>query len=415
MRTHSGNVGAVIADIGAITINSLAQYGIPYDELIFGKPWADVYVDDLAVNANLDTYRELGWVAEDDHGPTSNHMAEVKKAKQCGMVASRAFNHVQVLGDKIVKSSRSQQILGELYFYCHIPEAVAHLFPKIHAVEFIDETSTYSITMQKLSGSSYSQLLVGRSLTKGRLRAMLSAVRHIHNASDLSICQISIPPKLETLFQERHVEDMTKTDIYANYSRKLKSRYNQYIMDYESLDSSTVSKLVTTLTSRLEAYERDGRGIFASVIHGDPVLSNAILNDISRQVHLFDVRCQQGEALTLAGDVLYDLAKILQSLNGYDHIIMAENECFDEGSAEAVMSRIVPLEDRILLMKLQEEVFWPFVKESYGGKVKRQDLLDITSSLLFTLIPLHGESRRAIFLKMAQNMIEHSLACPLEL
>ena len=51
MRTHHGNVGAVIADIGATTIESLRRYGIPYHELCFGKPYAQFYIDDLAVSA----------------------------------------------------------------------------------------------------------------------------------------------------------------------------------------------------------------------------------------------------------------------------------------------------------------------------------------------------------------------------
>lgn len=33
MRTHSGNVSAVVADVGHITIESLKRFGIPYDEV----------------------------------------------------------------------------------------------------------------------------------------------------------------------------------------------------------------------------------------------------------------------------------------------------------------------------------------------------------------------------------------------
>ncbi len=49
MRTHSGNVGKIMADIGKVTLDWLAKYNIPYDEIVFGKPWADVYIDDNAV------------------------------------------------------------------------------------------------------------------------------------------------------------------------------------------------------------------------------------------------------------------------------------------------------------------------------------------------------------------------------
>eukprot|EP00242_Pyramimonas_sp_CCMP2087_P001077 CAMPEP_0198228712 /NCGR_PEP_ID=MMETSP1445-20131203/113742_1 /TAXON_ID=36898 /ORGANISM="Pyramimonas sp., Strain CCMP2087" /LENGTH=419 /DNA_ID=CAMNT_0043909131 /DNA_START=99 /DNA_END=1355 /DNA_ORIENTATION=- len=50
MRTHNGNIGGVTADIGVVTFRTLKEIGIPYDEIFFGKPWAQFYVDDLAVD-----------------------------------------------------------------------------------------------------------------------------------------------------------------------------------------------------------------------------------------------------------------------------------------------------------------------------------------------------------------------------
>jgi len=61
MRTHSANVGSVIADIGALTIDQLDEFDIPYHELLFGKPFADFYVDDKAVLPFLDEiHKETG-------------------------------------------------------------------------------------------------------------------------------------------------------------------------------------------------------------------------------------------------------------------------------------------------------------------------------------------------------------------
>ena len=60
MRTHGGNVGRVIADIGELTIRQLKEFAIPYDELVFGKPYADFYIDDKAVLPYVDLYKETG-------------------------------------------------------------------------------------------------------------------------------------------------------------------------------------------------------------------------------------------------------------------------------------------------------------------------------------------------------------------
>lgn len=50
MRTHQGNIGLVIADVGLITLETLKRLDIPYDEIYFGKPQADFYIDDKAIN-----------------------------------------------------------------------------------------------------------------------------------------------------------------------------------------------------------------------------------------------------------------------------------------------------------------------------------------------------------------------------
>ena len=61
MRTHNGNVGAIIADVGEVTIKSLKDAKVDYDELVFGKPWAQFYIDDKAVWAYADLEKELGY------------------------------------------------------------------------------------------------------------------------------------------------------------------------------------------------------------------------------------------------------------------------------------------------------------------------------------------------------------------
>ena len=44
-------VGAVVADVGAVTLEWLKKHEIPHDEVCFGKPWGQFYIDDLAVDA----------------------------------------------------------------------------------------------------------------------------------------------------------------------------------------------------------------------------------------------------------------------------------------------------------------------------------------------------------------------------
>ena len=49
MKTCEGNVGMVIARQGKTLLDWLERHNIPYDELHFGKPHADIYIDDNAL------------------------------------------------------------------------------------------------------------------------------------------------------------------------------------------------------------------------------------------------------------------------------------------------------------------------------------------------------------------------------
>jgi capsule biosynthesis phosphatase len=52
MRTHGGNIGAIMKHTAPTLINWLADNEIPYDEIHFGKPWCGhdgFYVDDRAI------------------------------------------------------------------------------------------------------------------------------------------------------------------------------------------------------------------------------------------------------------------------------------------------------------------------------------------------------------------------------
>ena len=49
MRSCKGNVSEVINKIGKTTTEWLEKWKIPYDEIYFGKPYGDIYIDDLAI------------------------------------------------------------------------------------------------------------------------------------------------------------------------------------------------------------------------------------------------------------------------------------------------------------------------------------------------------------------------------
>ena len=61
MKTCNGNVGLVQKKVANITLQWLKKYEVVYDEIHFGKPWADIYIDDNA-------YRFKKWNEISDDG-----------------------------------------------------------------------------------------------------------------------------------------------------------------------------------------------------------------------------------------------------------------------------------------------------------------------------------------------------------
>ena len=49
MKSTDANLGKVIARKGLVTLEWLENHQIEFDELYFGKPYADIYIDDNAL------------------------------------------------------------------------------------------------------------------------------------------------------------------------------------------------------------------------------------------------------------------------------------------------------------------------------------------------------------------------------
>lgn len=52
MKTACSNMGAVMKNIGVLTLQQLDEWRFEYDEIYFGKPCADLYIDDKAYPVN---------------------------------------------------------------------------------------------------------------------------------------------------------------------------------------------------------------------------------------------------------------------------------------------------------------------------------------------------------------------------
>lgn len=264
MRTHGSNVGAIIADIGEITMNTLKEFDIPYDELFFGKPYAHFYIDDLMINPKTDLNKELGFYMED--------------------VEPRHFNKLIYDSETVTKLSNNGKLDGESYYYKEIQKyPIRKYFPKLILAE------KGKVVMEKIDGSNFSTLYINEILTTKHIDLLLSTIGEIHSLSSNG-----------------------KFIQYYDYNQKLIDRFNSFeYANYGLLDEEffNIKKSVQSLNGEYK------------IIHGDLVFSNIILTNTGK-IRLIDVKGKQGSDLSIFGDCFYDYAKIYQSLIGYDEILL---------------------------------------------------------------------------------------------
>lgn len=266
MRTHNGNLGGVIADIGKITLDTLENFNIKYDEIHFGKPYANFYIDDLAVKSFDDLEKETGFY--NIHPKTRSH------------------NKIEIHDKYIIKFSES--IDGEKFFYKNSPKSISHYFP-----ELIDDGQNY-IKISKIEGIPISFLNINKILNQEVLLKILSSLKEIHSSKS---CDLNY-------------------QIYLNYSSKFENRIKTF--DFSQFENS--EKIIFDTSNFLKFYEEKKLGV-CGVVHGDPVFTNILINNFD-ELKFIDMRGKLDKIPSIFGDIIYDYSKVYQSIIGYDFILM---------------------------------------------------------------------------------------------
>jgi capsule biosynthesis phosphatase len=311
MKTHGGNVGRVVADISRVTLDTLDKFDIPYDEIYFGKPYANFYIDDLAINPSISMNQAIGVYDTE--------------------IAPRTFNKVDYNKDKVIKTTSNP---GEIYWYQNIPKHREHLFPKVYNI------TGNQITMENIEGVNFSYLYTNKLLKVEQLKELLQQLNMLH----ITIDKVKTYPK-----------------VYADYNQKLRDRYNYNLDLYNKyIHAESIFK---KLDSLLFHYDK----VVFAVIHGDPVFTNVLQTE--QGLKFIDMKGKIGDELTIIGDAYYDLAKVYQSILGYDFIL---ND--------------IEL-DNVYINEFKSEFEGLF--EEKGLRIIKM----ITASLFFTLMPLHTEDQ----------------------
>jgi dTDP-glucose pyrophosphorylase len=264
----SRNINLNTCNIGKITFDTLQKLNIPFDEIYFGKPNADIYIDHLGLNSSNDLEKSLGFYMEN--------------------IIPREFNELKSSYiETFIK--KSNDLSGEIYYYNNIPKEIKDLFPIL--IDYDIHNKWYII--EKINGLTLTNLYLSELLNSSTFIHIMNSIKRIQSVP----CNINSIP------------------IYENYSKKLKNRYETF--NYSIFKNSNI--LYHDLMEQLNIYETENKGKL-TVIHGDTVMTNILINNFGK-IKFIDMRGKIGNHLTIYGDWLYDWSKLYQSLIGYDKIL----------------------------------------------------------------------------------------------
>jgi hypothetical protein len=370
-------VDSAIAEMGYNTFSMLKRFAIPYHEVHFGKPHADVYIDSRSLNGQADVERDLGWYTTKQSHETDEFSGAIE-----GAIDARAFNLVRAAGtSRVIKSSTPDVLRGENHWYRSIPNGLADLFPKpFEIVDGDDATPPMSsITMSKVPGVTFSHLATSRLLMKVWVRKLVRSLHRIHSQE----AEPGSPGALEAR--------ASPEELCSNYASKVRKRVEKHRELYDSLGEEVgidTGNMAECIINFMEDFEANEKTEWAQFIHGDPVFSNVIRTD-DDGIILIDMRGEIGKRLTTQGDVHYDLSKVYQSLCGYDFMLL--DQSLDEASSE--------------IFDGLRDAYWEEVSELYP-QISHRNVRLHTASHFFAIVPLHEvRSRMVRYLRTSHSML----------
>jgi capsule biosynthesis phosphatase len=277
MATQKNDLGRVMSTIASDTFESLQTHGIPYDEIYFGKPHANIYIDDRAFNPYIQAREAMGF---------SYGCQESTQKEQ----ASNKFNQIVRRGTTIEKIGPTSSMKGEVFFYQSVQDS---LFPRYLGSK-IDGDTTH-LYLEHVGGSTLYEIMNDGLLSTHDVENVVDSLHRLHSYPlDVTI---------------------TKDQVYENYIGKLRTR----IQNKKDYPFANASDIVDTIDVGIRNYLFRQQTQLASVVHGDPWFSNTMLRNNS--VVFLDMKGDIAGTLTTNGDPLTDFGKIYQSLLGFDFIV----------------------------------------------------------------------------------------------
>lgn len=348
--TSGHNIGKLMKNVGMTTLNSLQQLGIEYDEIHFGKPYGDLYIDDRCFNTYDESlFAKIGFY---DFAPKAGG-TEFK---------TNRYNIISRVNKSMVQKS-GPCLDGEIFAYRILTKSiVAHLFPK-----FIQQESDSSFRMEFINGTQLGKIYCEGLLQEKALTHLLDTVHAMHEAEVDDGCNLS------------------KQDLNDHYLKKFEERSAKQ-SDFPFSDFKLVHDKIK---AHIEAFLEKDTPV-SGLIHGDLWFSNIMM--YKKEFKFFDMRGKVHDKLTVKGHRAYDWAKLYQSIVGLDSIIDFGTH-IDSDIKEAASN-----------------VFWThLIACKYIGVEDRQTITVLTAYLLYNTFHAYDENFSTSRRRMVWGLVKECL------
>ena len=179
MRTCDGDIAEVIKKIGPVTSEWLKKWDVPFDEIHYGKPYGDVYIDDLGIT--FSSVKQL-----------EKKMKEIKPIFVIPMAGKgQRFKDEGILEPKFLIETK-----GRTLFEWSLEGLPLDIASKIIFICLDKHEKKYDVKNfikknmgKKFPSLSYEIILLDKT-TDGQVETVLYAKEHINNDSTLVIYNI---------------------------------------------------------------------------------------------------------------------------------------------------------------------------------------------------------------------------------
>lgn len=342
MKSCNSNLGKILKKSAYIILKWLEDEGIPYDEIYFGKPEGDLYIDDRAFNAyDSQLFKSLGFYEyeRDTTSPTN------QKTK------------IWIEDEKLYKYSHT--FYGEKFYYSTIKKntSLSQFFP-----QFISDNDTY-ICLEYLKGSSpLSHIYSNGLLTEDCFRQFLNTIDEIHSIGESIDDGVSL----------------TQDDFYHHYLDKFLQRAS-YREDFPFDNFEEVFEKIYAFIKEYVSHPINS----SNLIHGDCWFSNVLL--YKGTFKFIDMRGSVNGKYTIKGDRFYDYAKCYQSIIGLDSILD-----YDQPIGIESRSKIEP-------------IFWGYIREK---GINPEVVKKMTNYMIFNTFHFYPKGWKKEKLQMIWDCIQ---------